>query len=253
MYGEERRETIVRQARLQGRVGVTELAESFGVALETIRRDLATLETSGVLRRVHGGAVPIERLSVEPDLATRALTMTAEKERIGKAALQYVPERGSVFIEAGNTPGHLARLLPADRELTVVTNGGYLALALAVQRNLTVISVGGRVRSRSLACVDDLALENLGRLHVEVAFLGTNGLSLEGGLTTPDPSEAAVKRATLRLGRRTILLADHTKVGQVSVCRYGEVADVDVLVTDTGLAASQAAELEAAGPQVVRA
>jgi DeoR family transcriptional regulator, fructose operon transcriptional repressor len=89
-------------------------------------------------------------------------------------------------------------VLPADCSLTIVTNGGYIASTLARHPNLTVLAVGGRVRPRSLACVDDWALDTLSRLRVTVAFLGTNGLSPENGLTTPDPAEAAVTTSSTR-------------------------------------------------------
>lgn len=253
LYGEERRRTILHLAQQHRRVRVTTLAETFLVATETIRRDLAILEARGAVLRVHGGAIATEHHSAEPPLEARATSMPAEKERIAKAALAELPDSGSVFIEAGDTPAHLAAILPSENELTVVTNGSYLATELARMPNLTVIAVGGRVRHRTLACVDDWALRTLGSLFVDVAFLGTNGVSVSRGLTTPDPAEAAVKRATLSVSRRRILLADHTKVGAVSLCRYGEVSDIDVIITDTGLGDEVADELEAAGPDVVRA
>jgi DeoR family fructose operon transcriptional repressor len=252
MYGEERRRSILAMARQNRRVSVTSLAETFTVAAETIRRDLLILERQAVLLRVHGGAVPVEMTDSEPPLESRSHTLITEKYRIAKAALDEVPEIGSVFIEAGSTPAQLGALLPTNCPLTVVTNSVYLAMSLAQKANLTVISVGGRVRHRTMACVDDWALRTLADLFVDVAFLGTNGISLGRGLTTPDPAEAAVKKTTLSISRRKVLLADHTKVGAVSLCRYGEVADIDVIVTDTGLSRGSADELESVGPRVVR-
>jgi len=250
-FGEERRGIIVGMAHQQ-RVGVAPLAELFTVSTETIRRDLAVLESRGLIVRVHGGAIASDRNSVEPPIDARATTMAAEKVRIAKAALGELPASGSIFIEAGSTPSHLADMIPAKLELTVVTNGSYLATSLARMANLTVIAVGGRVRQRTLACVDDWALRTLGSLFVDVAFLGTNGISVSRGLTTPDPAEAAVKRATLSVSDRRVLLADHTKVGAVSLCRYGDVDDVDVLITDTGLSDEAADGLEMAGLRVIR-
>jgi len=220
---------------------------------ETIRRDLAELERRGLIRRVHGGAIPAEKVTIEPPIEARAKLMTAEKERIATAALGELPAEGSIFIEAGSTPSYLANALPTDRALTVVTNGGYIANALARHHNLTVLSVGGRVRPLSLACVDDWALDVLSRLHVDVAFLGTNGICADSGLTTPDLAEAAVKRATLAIAAQTVLLADHSKVGAVSLARYGELSQIDLLITDTGLSTEETRELEEAGLTVVRA
>ena len=229
------------------------LADDLGVTSETIRRDLTVLERAGVLRRVHGGAIPIERLGFEPGLAARDAVMTAEKERIAKAALAALPQEGAVIIDAGTTTGRLAAVLPADRELTVVVNAPPLAVALASRPNLTVIMLGGRVRGRTLATVDDLALRPLSHLFVDVAFMATNGCTPEHGLTTPDPAEAAVKRAMVGAARRAVLLADHTKFSQDYMARFAELSDIDVIYSDTGLDRGLAAELEAAGPEVVRA
>src|SRR5260370_41058634 len=122
MYAEERQQEILRRPRDAGRVAVVTLAEDFGVTMETIRRDLTVLERAGTLRRVHGGAIPVERLGFEPALAARDAVMTSEKERIAKAALAEVPDEGVILLDAGSTTTRLADVLPTDRDLTVVVN-----------------------------------------------------------------------------------------------------------------------------------
>lgn len=253
MYAEERQQEIVRIARAGGRVEVATLAEALDVTAETIRRDLTTLERAGVLRRVHGGAIPVERLGFEPALATRDTVLTVEKERIAKAALAEIPEDGAIILDAGTTTARLAHALPADRELTVVVNSPVIATVLGTRANLNVLLLGGRLRGKTLATVDDWALRPLSDMYVDVAFLGTNGFSVERGLTTPDPAEAAVKRAMIRAARRCVVLADHTKVGNDYLARFGELSEVDTLVTDTGLDDGLAEDIEAGGVRVVRA
>ena len=253
MYAQERQQEILRRARQQGRVDVVTLAEVLEVTTETIRRDLTVLERAGVVRRVHGGAIPVERLGFEPAVAARDVVMTAEKERIAKAALAELPDDGAIVIDAGTTTGRLAEALPADRELTVVVNSPPLATVLAARPNLPVVMLGGRVRGRTLATVDDGALQPLARLNVDVAFIATNGCSAQRGLTTPDPAEAAVKRAMIAAARRTVLLADHTKVGDVHFAAFAALSDIDVMITDTGLDDRLVAEIRAAGPEVIRA
>lgn len=253
MYLEERQAAIMERARSHGRVDVGELAVEFDVTPETVRRDLTSLERHGLLRRVHGGAIPVERLGFEPGLHARNQAMAGEKERIARAALDEVPVEGAILIDAGTTTARLAEMLPGDRELTVVTNAVPIAMTLSTRPHVTVLTVGGRVRGRTLAMVDQWATRTLEETFVDVAFLGTNGVSVERGLTTPDVAEAAVKRAMLRAARRAVVLADHTKVGNDCFARFGDLGEVDTLVTDDGLDVHLAADLQAGGPRVVLA
>jgi DeoR family fructose operon transcriptional repressor len=253
MYAEERQREILIAARTEGRVDVVSLATHHGVTTETVRRDLTVLERAGLLKRVHGGAIPVERLGFEPGLSARDSVMTVEKERVAKAALAEVPEEGAILLDAGTTTRRLAEAIPTDRELTVVVNSPPLAVILASKPSVSVIMLGGRVRGRTLATVDDGALQPLRQLHVDVAFMATNGLSVERGLTTPDPAEASTKRAMIASARRTILLADHTKVGNDYLARFGDLDDVDLFITDSGLDPTVYEELELAGLRVVRA
>jgi DeoR family fructose operon transcriptional repressor len=253
MYAEERQQLIVDRARKAGRVDVAALAEQFDVTAETVRRDLTALERQGLLRRVHGGAIPVERLGFEPALATRDAASSGEKDRIAKAALAELPTEGAILLDAGTTTARLADALPVDRELTVVTNSLPIAITLATRPNITIHLLGGRVRGRTMATVDAWAARLLADTFVDVAFMGANGISVERGLTTPDVAEAEVKRAMIAAARRTVVLADHTKVGVDHFARFGAISDVDVLVTDSGIDAELALDLDSAGVRVVQA
>jgi DeoR family fructose operon transcriptional repressor len=253
VHAEERRQQIVGTARIDGRVEVSQLAERFGVTQETIRRDLTELEQRGVLRRIHGGAMPVERFRTEPAVTDRAAVMANEKQRIAKAAVSYLPPGGTVLVDAGTTTGALAGLMPTDRELTVITHSLTIALTLSTRPNIHLLMLGGRVRHRTLANVDDWALRTLADLAVDVAFIATNGMSIERGLSTPDVTEAAVKRAIVEAGAQRVLLADHSKLGEEHLVRFCDFSEVDVLVTDDGMAAEDVARLEEAGVQVVLA
>lgn len=253
MYAEERQQSIIEMAREAGRVEVAALATHFDVTSETVRRDLTALERRGHLKRVHGGAIPVDRLGFEPAVDARDTVMTAEKERIAKAALDELPDEGAILLDAGTTTVRLARALPAERELTVVTNAIEIATILAPREHVTVLLLGGRVRGRTMAAVDTWTQRLLAETFVDVAFVGTNGLSVERGLTTPDPTEAATKQAMVAAARRTVALADHTKIGNDSLIRFATVDEVDTVITDDGIDAAVAADLESAGPRVVRA
>jgi DeoR family fructose operon transcriptional repressor len=252
VYAPERHQQILATARADGRVDVARLAAELDVTPETVRRDLTVLERRGLVRRVHGGAIPVERLGFEPAVADREALLAAEKERIAKAALDELPDGGAIILDAGTTTVRLAERLPVDRELTVVTHALPIAGILAGRPNITLHLVGGTIRGRTLAAVGGWAERALADVRADVAFLGTNGLTVEHGLTTPDLGEAAVKRALVASAQRTVVLADHTKVGRTDLAIVAPLAAVDTLVTDTGLDPELADEIEAAGPRVVR-
>lgn len=253
MYATERQQEILTRARLDGRVEVRELAEVLDVTPETVRRDLTALERRGLLHRVHGGAIPVERLGFEPAVADRESVMAGQKERIAKAALDELPDGGAIILDAGTTTIRLAELLPTDRELTVVTHSLPIAMLLAARPTVTVHLLGGTVRGRTLAAVGAWTEQAVRDVYADVAFLGTNGLTVEQGLTTPDLVEAGVKRALVAASRRTVVLADHTKVGRSEFAQVAPLSVVDTVISDTELEPELAEEIEAAGPRVVRA
>jgi DeoR family fructose operon transcriptional repressor len=253
VYAQERQQRILDIARTDGRVEVAALANQLDVTPETVRKDLTALERHGLLRRVHGGAIPLENLGFEPKLAVRQERYTAEKERIAKRALDELPAEGTVLLDSGSTTQLVAELLPYDRELTVVTNSVSIAGVLAQRENVSLYLIGGRVRGRTLAAVGEWAVGALAAVSVDVAFLGTNGVSVRRGLTTPDQDEAATKRAMATAGRRIVALCDHTKFGADHFAQFAALADVDTIITDSGLDDDTVAEVAAAGPEVVLA
>ncbi|MFD1832319.1 DeoR/GlpR family DNA-binding transcription regulator [Streptomyces desertarenae] len=253
MYAAERQQEILRLARESGRVDVLALAEEFQVTAETVRRDLKVLDRAGLVRRVHGGAIPVGRLDFEPDVAERDAVAAGEKDRVARAALSELPADGSVILDAGTTIARFAAGIPVDSVLTVVTHALPVAARLADHPGIALHLVGGRVRHRTRAAVDSWALRAYGEINADVLFLAANGFSPDGGLTTPDLAEAAVKRAAVAAARRVVLLADSGKFGRRHFARFADLSDVDLLVTDTGLDPDDARAIERQGPRVVRA
>lgn len=252
MYAEERQQAMAELVAERGRLSVTALAERYDVTTETVRRDLSSLERLGLVRRVHGGAVPAGRLpSIEAGLLERDQANTAQKDRIARAALDLLPPAGAtVLLDAGTTTSRLAVLL-RDHRLTVHTHALPVASRVATYPQLEVHILPGRVRATTQAAVGATTVAALDRLRVDVAFLGTNGVSVEHGLSTPDDDEAATKRAMVRSARQVVVLADATKVGAESSVRFADLAEVDVLVTDSSVDALGREELEEAGLEVL--
>lgn len=253
MYLQERQRHITDALAERGRVAVIDLAEGLGVSTETIRRDLATLEAEGLLERTHGGAVRVTPGGrVERTLDSRSAERTEAKQAIAELALTLLPPRGgSILVDAGSTTARLASVLPPQHGLTVVTDSAPVAAALAAAGTDDLHLVGGHVRGLTGACVGHRALEALRTVRCDVAFLGTNGLDPERGLTTPDPEEAAVKRAMRTAGRRVVVLCDSSKFGHDHLVSFADLGDVDVVVTDSAPPADLAAALSDAGTEVL--
>jgi DeoR family fructose operon transcriptional repressor len=248
-FPDQRRELILTTLRTEGRADATAIALELGVTNETVRKDLVALEQLGLIKRVHGGAVPVGRLTYEPPVASRT-AFTEEKTRIAAAALRHLPADGSVLIDAGSTTSRFADLFPRDRAMSVYTNTLSIALALMDSPLLTIYTLGGRVRPVTSAEVDDWAARALADINVDVAFLGASAVSLDRGLTTPDAAEAAVKRLMCASARRRILLADHSKFGRVSNWRHAGLADIDLVLTDDGIEPQMLESLRSAGVEV---
>lgn len=249
---DSRQRRIVEFARTRGRVEVLALAEELNVASETIRRDLKVLAGRRMLKRVHGGAIPLETAAFESTVEYRSQVDLAQKHRIAAAAADLLHGGETVYLDEGFTPRLIAEQL-ADQELTVVTSSLLAAEALAHSETVTVLLLGGRMRGRTLATVDNWAVERLRSLVIDVAYLGTNGITPEHGLTTPDPAVAAVKQTAVSVAMRRILVAADSKFGETSFCRFADVSDFEAIVTGTELPAAEAARYEALGPSVVRA
>ena len=254
MYAEERQEALVAEARRSGRVSVAAAAEIYQVTPETIRRDLAALDSRGLLRRVHGGAVPTESLRlVELGVAERSGSRAAEKARIARAALPHLPSGpgSTIILDAGTTTAGLATVLPADPELTIITGSMPIAMAASQRCPGPVQLVGGRVRGLTQTTVGGQTVAELGALRADVAFIGTNGLTTSHGASTPDAEEAAVKRAIVSAARRIVLLTDSTKFGVEYLRSFASLADIDVLVTDGDISPGDRQRCISAGIEVV--
>ncbi|MDP3893298.1 DeoR/GlpR family DNA-binding transcription regulator [Nocardioides sp.] len=252
MDSDTRQSQILEFARTRGRVTVTSLSSELGVATETIRRDLRTLADRRLVKRVHGGAIPLESAAFESGLDYRSRVDLAQKRRIAAAAAGLRHGAETIYLDEGYSPRLIAEKL-TDCEVTVVTASLLAAEVFADSETATVILLGGRMRGRTLATVDHWALDMLRELTIDLAFLGTNGITAEHGLTTPDPAVAAVKHEAIVRSRRRVLVAADSKFGMVGFCRFGEVSDFETIVTGTELSEAEAERFEALGPSVIRA
>ncbi|MFF2030998.1 DeoR/GlpR family DNA-binding transcription regulator [Arthrobacter sp. NPDC058192] len=268
MFAEERQQLIVGLIYASGRASVTDLAERFSITTETVRRDLATLEAAGSVRRVHGGAVSPDRVSTtEESILERTVQRQPEKVRIAEAALALIPIglAGSILIDAGSTTEALAELLAtraagaaatgstpaADAELVVITHSLPIASRLSGQSGIALHVLGGKVRGLTQAAVGQSTVEAARRIRPDIAFIGTNGIHAAFGLSTPDPEEAAVKAAFVHSARRIVVLADSSKLDAETLVQFASLKDLDTVITDMQPSRELATALADAGVEVV--
>ncbi len=226
--------------------GVARLADELGVSQVSIRSYLNALEEKGYLIRTHGGAVS----TFHPRILERRQTNDAVKRSIAKAAAEMVEDGDTVMIEAGTTTALIVRYLLGRRDVMVVTNN---ALALAYGRGnpgIRMTMIGGEYRPTTESLVGPLAIEDLSRFHVRQAFVGTDGFTLDAGFTTHLVEGAEIVRKMAAQADRTIAVADSSKCGKVGFVRVLEIADIDVLITDSGIPADMREELLARGRDV---
>lgn len=252
MDAEGRRRTMLKLVRRTGFVDVIQIAEEFAISKETVRRDLNSLEDQGLVRRTHGGVYPVESAGYETTLDFRATQHVPEKSRIASAAAEVLGEAETVFIDEGFTPQPIAEALPRDRPLTVVTASLPVVRAFATSEQVTVLLLGGRVRGGTMAAVDHWAVRMLSGFVIDLACIGANGISRTYGLTTPDPAVGEVKAQAIRAARRLVFSGVHTKFGPVSFYRFGEVHDLEVIITGKDLPVSEANRYQLMGPKVIR-
>jgi DeoR family fructose operon transcriptional repressor len=229
VFVDERQQHIAELVTARGRVRLGELVERFGVSEATIRKDLTALEARLVLKRTHGGAIAL-RASVESELETRAVWQSEAKERIAQACLREIHDGDAIFLDSGTTIQRIAQKL-VGRYLTVLTNALGVAEAVADMPTVDHLVLGGRLRRVSRSVIGALALENVDRFTVNLAFIGVSGFS-EGGLTVADADEAQLKAAMIERARRVIVPIDHTKVGATHFARICELDKVDAVIID---------------------
>ncbi len=251
LFQSQRQREIANLTQQHGRVEVSELSDRFGVTTETIRRDLSDLQTHGLVRRVHGGAVPWETAGFEPLVSVREDQQGEEKQRLAQAAVAELPDTGAIIIDSGSTLNRLCQAIPHDCTLRVVTNSLLGAQHLAEHAHLDVVILGGKVRKNTMAMVDAEAIAAVEPLTVDTLFISTDAASPQTGLTTPYREEASLKRAMINAARRVVVLVDYTKFGNDQFIRFAEWSDIDVLITNREIDPTMLADIEATGTTVV--
>ena len=246
-----------------GQLQVEDAAKALNVSAATVRRDFDELASQQMLTRIRGGAVA---QAVNYDLPLRYKTERhpSEKQRIGALAASMVRPGQVAGLNGGTTTTEVARALATRADLsesgssstpavTVVTNALNIATELAVRQHIKIVTTGGVARPQSYELTGPLATGVLEQVTLDVAILGVDGIDAVAGATAHHEGEASINRLMGRQARKVIIVADSSKVGKRAFARICSPAEIDVLVTDAGISAEDAALLEDAGVEVVTA
>jgi DeoR/GlpR family transcriptional regulator of sugar metabolism len=250
MLTAERRQRILDLLEREGKLVAAHLAEQFQLSHDTIRRDLRDLADEGLIRKVHGGALPVT--PNVPAFAARERTHGQAKSGIARVAAKIVKSGSVVVMDSGTTNLEIARFFPEDLLGTIVTNNVPLAVALSSHRRLEVILLGGTLMKDAQGTIGAIAIEALGRLHADVCFLGICSLHAEAGVTCFDFEEAQVKRAMVECSAEVVAVAIPEKLGTISphaVCRAAEVTQ---LVTESSVPSAKLEPFRRLGVSIVQ-
>lgn len=227
----ERVGAILEHLSEHGSVSVADLAAELAVSPATIRRDLELLDDQRLLTRTHGGAVA-QGVLYELPLRYKTARHQEEKRRIAAEAASRVADGEAVGLTGGTTTTEVARVLVERQRLTVVTNALNIASELAIRPNLKLVVTGGWARSESYELVGPIAEQSLAGLNLDTVFLGVDGISFEAGLTTHHEVEAHTNLALMVRARRSVVVADSSKIGRTAFARICAIERVHELITD---------------------
>ena len=229
MLTPERQQIILSLLEEKGVVKLQELIEETDASESTIRRDLIQLEDEKKLKRVHGGASLLQGKRNEPSMTEKTFKNLQDKIQIAKTAASFIKDGDSIFMDAGTTTQQMISFLN-QQKLTLVTNGITLIHPFPA-KGIPTYSPGGMINPSTRAMIGRSALETLKTYRFDKCFIGTNGVDLDYGYTTPDPEEAVIKQAAMNLSQERFVLADHSKIGEVSFSKIAEMEEA-VLITN---------------------
>jgi len=233
LVADERRRRIEELVRRQAVASLNEVLEVTGASEATVRRDLALLERLGLLARTRGGARAVQRHStLEEEFEIRRSRDRREKRLIAQRAAELIDDGMTLFLTDGTTAFALAQCL-VHRHLTVITGALNIAQLLAGSAGIEVIVVGGQLRATSFGTTGPLSVDTIRALHADVAFIGADGVTVEGGVRDFSLDDAAAARAMSESSSRTVVLASPAKIGFAARVRVVDWPSVETLVAAT--------------------
>lgn len=223
MLTQERYKAILEILEERDAATVSELAALVGTSESSIRRDLTVLDREGRLRKVYGGATAIIRTegALEDEVNVREIQMSAEKELIAEYAASLINNDDFIYIDSGTTTSRLIDHI-GNTKATFVTNGVIHSQKL-ISKGLKGYMIGGRIKHVTASVVGAESIRNLMKFNFTKAFMGTNGIDVTAGFTTPDSEEAMMKERAIEKSFAVFVLADHSKFRKVYPVTFAEL------------------------------
>ena len=253
MFAVERRNKIISLLNDKKSLSVQEAAELFGVAEETIRRDLNVLENQELLIRTHGGAVIADGPRNEISYERRKSINISGKDRIGMEAAKLIDDGDIIMLDASTSAFCLAKHIKEKKGITVITNAQSVIAELSATEGIELISTGGNLRRKSMSYVGRIAETALENYHATKLFFSCMGFSLERGITDSNGQESDMKQMMLRCSQKAYLLCDHTKFDKVGYASTAKAADIHAFITDEPLEDTVSKRLDQLGIEVLHA
>ncbi|HAX52233.1 DeoR/GlpR family DNA-binding transcription regulator [Muricomes intestini] len=234
---EERRNAILRELKVKGRVKVVDLSREFGCSEVTIRNDIKAMDTEGLLKRTHGGAVRIETEQSRKYSAESIYKNVMQKMQIAEAAYSFIEDRDTIIIDDASSSFYLAEHIKnhPEKHLAVVTNSLLTGNELAGVEHVELFVIGGHVSGHLAATMGDAAIQNMEQFHVDKAFIGVHSINFDVGLTSIATPQMQVKKTILKAAEKVYVLADSSKFGGGYLSVVCPIKKVYKIITDTGV------------------
>lgn len=252
MNSSNRREYILNKLEKDHSVKIQELSKEMKVTRETIRRDLYQMESDGLIKKIHGGAI-LETPNRETNYEKRKSECSEEKQRIAKIAAAYIEEGDSIYLDYGTTTLALAKEIVKMENITVVTNTIPIVNLLLSNEKIDLIIPGGIVRYNETSLSGPFAINNIKDINVTLGFFGCSGIDIKAGITTHNIDENLVSKEMIRHSQTSIVLADHTKFGIVAFNKTTSIDDIDIIITDRVLSEAEAISIIDSGANLITA
>lgn len=231
MLKSQRQRELINLLEMSEIMSIADLSVKLNSSMMTIRRDLEYLEEKGIVKKLHGGALLVKN-DTQPSFHERIEELNDEKAKIGKKAAALIENNSIVFFDAGTTPLAVIEFIPDNIEFTAITTGLMTAIALCSHSNINVINIGGNIHKTSYSSVNYLSVDLIKKFNADIAFISAKAISLPQGTYEPHLPLIEIKRAVVEVSKKTVLLADHSKFENRSLCLSVPFDNIDLIITD---------------------